>query len=248
MQIGWLWTFKPLAPKWSQIKPKLSKLNPLKKDKIIDLFISIGKLLVIGSIVFYTIKGELFNFIPYVDKPLYYTWVFIMKLVFKVVVRVSIILIFLAVADYFKVWWKHEEEIKMTKDEVKQERKDIEGDPAIKSWQKSQRFKQFREFMMAKVPEADVVITNPIHYAVAVKYDELSMNAPQVVAKGMRKMAEKIKEIAKEHDIPIVENKPLAQALYNDVEVGQEIPATFYKTVAEVLAYVYKLKNKRVKV
>ncbi|MBN1520919.1 MAG: flagellar biosynthesis protein FlhB [Candidatus Aureabacteria bacterium] len=248
LQIGWLWTFKPLRPKWNKIKPDIKKLNIFKAEKLMMLLVDLAKLAVIAPIAFYTVKGELHNIIPFVDKPIFYTWVFVMKLGFKVVLRVCIVFIFIAAADYVWKWWKHEEDIKMTKEEVKQERKDLEGDPKIKSWQKRQRFEMFRRFMMAKVPEADVVITNPTLFAVAVKYDELRMHAPQVIAKGMRKVAERIKEIAREHDIPIVENKPLAQALYHDVDVGQEIPASFYKAVAEVLAYVFKLKNKKVRV
>ena len=244
MQVGWLWTYKPLAPKWSKIKPDLSKINIFKPEKVFMLIIDLAKLLVIAPIAYYTIKSELYKIIPFVDKPVYFTWIFIMKLGFKIIIRICIVYIFIAAGDYAWKWWKHEEDIKMTKEEVKQERKDMEGDPKIKGWQRRKRMEMMRQFMLAKVPEADVVITNPTHYAIAIKYDEKTMNAPQVIAKGIRKVAEKIKEIAKENGIPIVENKPLAQALYYDVEVGEEIPATFYKAVAEVLAYVYKLKNK----
>ncbi|MCK5706262.1 MAG: EscU/YscU/HrcU family type III secretion system export apparatus switch protein [Candidatus Aureabacteria bacterium] len=247
-QVGWMVAWKSMEPKWDKLKPKFKELNPFKGEKLVKLLISVAKLCVIGPIIYYTIEAEIDNFIPFVDQHIYFFWVFIMKLAFKVVIRISIILIFLAAADYAQQWWKFEENLKMTKDEVKQEKKDQEGDPAIKSWQRTQRFKMFQKFMLSKVPEADVVITNPTTYAVAVKYDDLSMNAPKVIAKGMRKMAEKIKDIAKKHNIPIVENKPLAQALYKEVEVSQEVPASFYKAVAEVLAYVYNLKNKKIHV
>jgi flagellar biosynthesis protein FlhB len=244
-QVGWLWTTEPLSLKWSQLMPKLSALNFFSRDKFINLLVNMGKLLIVAPIVYKTVKSELANFIPLVNCTVYDTWVFVMMLGYKIVLKVCILLIFIAAADYAWKWWKNEEEIKMTKDEIKQELKDQEGDPQIKSWQKKARFEVFRRIMMTKVPEADVVITNPTEYAVAIKYDELAMKAPQVVAKGMRKLAQKIKEIAKEHGVPIVENKPLAQALYYDVELGEEVPAPFYKAVAEVLAYVFNLKKRK---
>lgn len=244
-QIGWLWTFEPLSPKWSQLKPKFSQLNFFKKDKVINILINLGKLFIVAPIVYKTVKAELANFIPLVNCSIYDSWVFVMMLGYKIVLRVCILLIFIAAADFAWKWWKNEEEIKMTKEEVKQELKDQEGDPQVKGWQRKSRMEIYRRVMMTKVPEADVVITNPTEYAVALKYDELDMKAPQVVAKGMRKLAQKIKEIAKEHGVPIVENRPLAQALYHDVELGDEVPAPFYKAVAEVLAYVFNLKKRK---
>ena len=132
----------------------------------------------------------------------------------------------------------------MSKEEVKEEAKQAEGDPKIKSKIREIQFKTAYRRMMKKVPEADVIITNPIHLAVAIKYDRSKDNAPVVVAKGARKVAERIKAIAAEHNIPIVENKPLAQALFKTVEIGKQIPLELYKAVAEVLAYVYRLKKK----
>ncbi len=245
-QVGWIFSPSALELKWDKIKPKFDKLNFFKMDKVVDLATSLGKLCIIIPVVYFSLTAELHKILPLADAPLILCWIFIMKLVFTIVMRVSVLLIFMAAADYAWKWWKHEEEIKMTKEEVKQERKDQEGDPKIKGWQKSQRMKMMRQFMLSQVPEADVVITNPTTYAVAVKYNDMSMNAPQVIAKGMRKIAERIREIAKAHDIPIVENKALAQALYNDVEIGQEVPSSFYKAVAEILAYVFKLKDKKV--
>jgi flagellar biosynthesis protein FlhB len=244
-QVGWLWTFEPMRPKWGQLQPKLSQLNFFKKDKFVNLLVNLCKLFIVAPIVYKTVKSELANFIPLVNCTIYDTWVFVMMLGYKIVLRVCILLLFIAAADYAWKWWKHEEEIKMTKEEIKQEHKDEMGDPTVKSWQKKRRFEVFRRIMMTQVPKADVVITNPTEYAVALKYDELAMRAPQVVAKGMRKIAQKIKEIAREHGVPIVENKPLAQALYHDVELGEEVPAPFYKAVAEVLAYVFNLKKRK---
>ena len=132
----------------------------------------------------------------------------------------------------------------MTKEEIKDEMKSAEGDPQIKGKIKGLQLQAVLTRMMQQVPEADVVITNPVHYAVALKYDEDEMAAPKLVAKGARKLAKRIREIAEEHGIPIVENPPLAWALYQAMQVGQIIPEMFYQAVAEVLAYVYRLKNK----
>jgi flagellar biosynthetic protein FlhB len=138
------------------------------------------------------------------------------------------------------------QDMKMTKEEVKEEFKQTEGDPLVKSRIRSAQREAARKRMMAKVPEADVVVTNPIHLAVALLYDAEQADAPMVVAKGQALIAEKIKEIAKEHDVPIMEDKPLAQALYKSVEIGETIPMLFYQAVAEILAYVYRLKGKSV--
>ncbi len=156
----------------------------------------------------------------------------------------TIALLFLAVLDYLYQRYDFEKNIRMSKQDIKDEFKNIEGDPLIKSKIKERQRLIATRRMMAEVPEADVVITNPTHYAVALKYDEEKASAPLVVAKGVNHVARRIREIAEEHDIVTVENKPLARSLYQMVEIGEEIPEEFYQAVAEVLAYVYQLENK----
>ena len=153
-------------------------------------------------------------------------------------------MIFLAALDFAFQKWQFEEQLKMTKQEVKEEFKRSEGDPLIKSRIRRVQQEVARRRMMQEVPKADVVVTNPVHLALAVRYDSAAMNAPHVVAKGAEAIAERIKALAREHNIPIVENKELAQNLYKIVEIGDEIPSDFYQTVAEVLAYVYRIKGK----
>ena len=150
----------------------------------------------------------------------------------------------IALMDLIYQKYEFEKSLKMTKEEVKDEMKSSEGDPKIKGKIKGLQLQAVLTRMLQQVPEADLVITNPVHYAVALKYDEDTMGAPTVVAKGARKLAAKIREIAEEHGIPIVENPPLARALYQAVEIGQQLPEMFYQAVAEILAYVYRLKNK----
>jgi flagellar biosynthetic protein FlhB len=150
----------------------------------------------------------------------------------------------LAVLDYAYQRWEYNQSIRMTKQEVKEESKQTEGDPQIRMRIRSLQRENARRRMMDSVPEADVVITNPTHYAVALKYDVDTMAAPKVVAKGQNLIAQKIKEIARENGVPTVENKPLAQALFKSVEIGHDIPEDLYRAVAEVLAYVFRLKGK----
>jgi flagellar biosynthetic protein FlhB len=150
----------------------------------------------------------------------------------------------LVALDYAFQRWEFEKRIRMTRQEIKEELKKSEGDPLIKARVKSLQREMARRRMMQSVAKADVVITNPTHLAVALSYESGKMHAPQLVAKGAEKIAEKIKEVAKQHGVPIVENKKLAQSLYKMVDLGQEIPGTLYQAVAEILAYVYRLKGR----
>jgi flagellar biosynthetic protein FlhB len=161
-----------------------------------------------------------------------------------IVSYVTVAACILAVGDYFIQRWRFEQSIKQTKAEVKEDMKALEGNPAIKSRIRSIQRESARRRMMSRVKDADVIVTNPTHYAIALEYKPESMTAPRVVAKGRDLIAEKIKALGREHDIPTVENVPLARALYRLVDVGQEIPMELYKAVAEVLAYVYKVRHR----
>jgi len=159
-------------------------------------------------------------------------------------IAASIMLVFIALFDYIYERYEYEKQLKMSKQDLKDEHKNAEGDPLIKSKIKQRQREMAMRRMMQDVPAADVVITNPTHFAIALKYDEDMMDAPKVVAKGTDFVAQKIKLIAKEHDVIMVENRPLARAMYDQVEIGQAVPEEFFKAVAEVLAYVYRIKRK----
>ena len=164
---------------------------------------------------------------------------------FRIILKCTLAMLVLVVADYAFQKWQFEKRIRMTQKEIKDEFKKTEGDPLVKSRIRSIQMEMARKRMMQDVPKADVVVTNPTHFAVAVRYDGIQMGAPQVIAKGADHIARRIKEIAREHQIPIVENKELARNLYSVVEIGHEIPASLYQAMAEVLAYIYRLKTAR---
>jgi flagellar biosynthetic protein FlhB len=232
------------------LRPKLTKLNPiagLKKlisaKSLVEFVKSIMKLLIIGGISYGLIKAEMKGFPPLMQQEVGDILLFIARVAFKILFLVCLALIILAFFDYIYQRWQFEESIKMTKQEVKDERKQAEGDPKIKSRIRKAQLEMAARRMMAAVPEADVVITNPVHLAVALKFEASEMIAPTVIAKGSGYIAERIKKIAGEHQVPTVEDKPLAQALFKMVEIGEFIPVELYRAVAEILAYVYRLKG-----
>jgi len=243
MQVGFIVSGESITPKLSKIDPIKGFGRLFSKQSFMELIKSLLKLTIVGGIAFLTIKGEMKNFALLGEMEINSIFIYILKIFFKIFIRCSLAMIILVIIDYAFQKWEFENRIKMTKQEVKDEFKKSEGDPLIKSRIRSIQMEMARKRMMRNVPEADVVITNPTHLAIALKYDSSTMNAPKVVAKGSRKIAQKIKDVALEHEIPILENKELARNLYPLVEVDQEIPPAFYQTVAEVLAYIYRLKS-----
>jgi len=232
------------------IKPKLSKLNPLKGfgrlfsiQSLMEFVKSMAKLLIVGIVSYFAIKGELDRLPLLMDMALKGILAYILITILKITIMCALAMVILVAADYAFQRWQFEKRIKMTKKEVKDELKTSEGDPQIKSRIKSIQMEMSRKRMMQDVPKADVVITNPTHFAVAIKYDSAAMGAPQLLAKGAGEVAQRIKALAKEHHIPVVENKELARNLFAAVDIGQEIPVDLYQAVAEVLAYIYKLKS-----
>ncbi|MCP4370003.1 MAG: flagellar biosynthesis protein FlhB [Deltaproteobacteria bacterium] len=245
MQIGFL--FSPEA-----FSPKLSKFNPIKGIKklfslrsFIELVKSLIKITFVGGIAYLTIKAELKTIPTLMQMDVKDIISFIGITSFKIYLYVSMAMIILAVLDYVYQKYEHIKNLKMTKQEVKDENKQTEGDPQVKARIRSIQIEMSRRRMMESVPEADVVITNPTHLAIALKFDSEKMIAPKIVAKGAGKIAERIREIADENYVPIVENKLLAQTLFKITEIGDYIPAELYQAVAEVLAYVYRLKGMR---
>ena len=243
MQVGFVLSGEP-------IKPKLSKLDPIKglgrlfsKQSFMELFKSLLKLAIIGAVAYLTVRGEMKNVLLLGEMELNSIIAYILLTIFKIFIRCTLAMIFLVIIDYVFQKWDFEKRMRMTRKEVKDELKRTEGDPLVKSRIRSIQMQMARKRMMQAVPQADVVITNPTDLAVALKYDSSVMEAPKLLAKGSGRIAKRIKELAEEHDIPIVENKELAQGLYSSVEIGQEIPPMLYQAVAEVLAYIYKLKG-----
>ena len=232
------------------IKPKLSKLDPIKglgrlfsKQSFMELFKSLLKLATVGGVAYLTVRAEMKNVHLLGDMELNPIIAYILLTIFKIFIRCTLAMIFLVVIDYAFQRWEFENKLKMSKKEIKDEFKRTEGDPLVKSRIRSIQMQMAKKRMMQEVPKADVVITNPTNLAVALRYDSSVMAAPKLLAKGAGKIAKRIRELAEKYDIPVVENKELAQSLYSMVEVNQEIPPNLYEAVAEVLAYIYKLKG-----
>jgi len=245
IQVGWHPTFKPL-------KPKFSKLNPLKGFKrlfsmqaLVNLAKSLLKLGAILFTIFILVNGHI-NVIPaLMFMELNQSVNYIGNLVITMGVTVGVVYIIIAALDYVFVYFKHQKQLKMTKHEVKEEWKQTEGNPQIKGKIKQKMREVSMRRMMQGVPKADVIITNPTHYAVALRYDHTAEGAaPVVIAKGVDFLAKRIKELGAANNVEIVENPALARALYDEVEVGREIPPELYEAVAEILAYVFRLKNR----
>lgn len=238
-QVGWKVTTKPL-------KPKLDKFNPINgfkrifsKDSIFELGKSILKIALIVYIAYISIREEADSLFILYEIPLMQAVLLVGQVVLDAGLKISIAYLIVGIADYIYNKYKFKEDMKMTKQEVKDEYKNTEGNPEIKGRQRQKMREVSQRRMMQDVPKADVVITNPTHYAVAIQYDAEKAKAPIVLAKGEDSLAQKIKEVAKENHVEIVENKPLARMLYANVDIGQEIPPELYQAVAEVLAMVY---------
>lgn len=245
MQTGIMFTWEPLAPKMSKINPMKGLARLVSKQAFMEAFKSLAKLAIVGCVAYWTVKGEMDRLLTLGGLEVSSVGLYIFKIVLKIFFRVGLAMILLAVIDYAFQKWQYEDKLRMTKQEVKEEFKRTEGDPLVKSRIRRVQQELARRRMMQEVPRADVVVTNPVHLAVAIRYDRASMRAPEVVAKGAELVAERIKALAKEHGVPILENKALARDLYKNVDIGGEIPSDFYQAVAEVLAYVYRLKGKK---
>lgn len=244
LQVGFQLSWKAAAPNWSRLNPMSGFKRFFSTRAVVELCKSLLKLGLVGLVLFFTLQAA----------SLESSWLFFMpkeqmipemgrKLddLFRVA---AFVLLAIGIIDYLYQRYDHERSLKMTKEEVKEEAKQQEGDPKVKSKIREIMIRSTLRRMMKSVPEADVIITNPTHIAVALKYDRHKSSAPVVVAKGARKVAERIKEVAAEHGVPIVENKPLARTLFKSVDVGMEIPFELYKAVAEILAYVYRIKHR----
>ena len=242
LQVGFLFTVKPITPDFSRIVPRFGqylKRTMFSVDGLFNFAKSIVKVAVIGFIAFLTIRNELDRLMTLLASSFWDSVLFVGSLAMRLVIETAVAMLALAVPDYLFQRRQFMESMKMSKEEVKEERKMQEGDPLVKSRLRERMRELLSRNMTANVPKADVVITNPTHYAIALEWDRDRMVAPAVTAKGVDEVALRIKRIALDNEVPIVENRPLARALYAEVEIGDEIPAKYYQAIAAVLAHVY---------
>lgn len=243
LQVGFAFSLEPLMPNFDKINPLSGFGRLFSKRSLVELFKSLFKIAIVGGFVYRFMMKQTKQVPTLISAELIDSLHLTASLIVDLVFNISTVLFILAVFDYLYQWWENQQSMKMSKDDIKQEFKQTEGDPQIKGKIKERQRAMAMQRMMQDVPKADVVVTNPTHFAVALQYDQ-DMLAPIIVAKGQDLIAKRIKDVAKEHKVVIVENKMLARALYATAEVGQPVPYELYQAVAEVLAYVYKLKKR----
>lgn len=245
-QVGFVFTTETIS---FNIERIINPINGLKRmfsaRAAADLAKSIVKIVIVILVVYQYIKGQINDILNVMGLDIVNIFSFFGTLAFNVGIRISITFIILGLFDYLFQWWQYEKDLRMSKQEVKDEYKETEGNPQVKSKIKEKQRAMSMRRMMQEVPKADVIITNPTHFAVAIKYDTAVNAAPMVIAKGQDFIAQRIKEIARENKVEIVENKPLARTLFATVDIGEVIPQDLYQAVAEVLAFVFSLKEGR---
>lgn len=244
VQVKWKPTLKPLQPKFNKLNPLQGFKKIFSVNAVVELIKSIAKIGLIIYICYGYLKDKWFLLLDVYDMSLMQAVGLTAELVTDMGIRISAVYMIIALADFAYQKVKFSNDMKMTKQEIKEEYKQQEGDPQIKGQIRQKMREASRRRMMQDLPQADVVITNPTHYAVAIKYDPEVADAPIVIAKGEDYMAARIKEVARENKVEIVENKPLARMLYANVDIGQTVPPELYQAVAEVLAFVYHLQGK----
>lgn len=245
VQVGAYFNFKMLQPKLNHVSPLRGLKNIFSMRTLVELFKTLVITVVVALIAYMDVRGDWQLLLNMSNLRLEEAAFLLGGMVFRLGLTISIFLLCIGVADYFYQRYSFEKSIRMSKEEIKQEYKDVEGDPQIVGRRREKMRQIAMNRMIQAVPKADVIITNPTHIAVAVQYDIENMEAPIILAMGEDKVAERIREVAKEHQIEIVENKPLARALYETAEVGQPIPVDLYQAVAEVLAFVYRLQKRK---
>ncbi len=247
LQVGFLFTTKPIQPDFNKVSPNIVRWAQRVLFSVEGLFNLAKSLLKIGVIAFLA-WWNISRMVPEITNLVFGTVAdaasLIGSLAFRLMIEAAVFLLILSIPDYMVQRRQHKESLKMTRHEIKEETKQTEGDPQVKSHLRQRMRELMNNQMMRSVPEADVVVTNPTHFAVALEYRQESMTAPRVSAKGMDDVAQRIKAVAREHNVPIVENKPLARALHASVEIGDEIPERYYQVVSEILVRIYELKGK----
>lgn len=244
VQVGALFTIEPLRPKFSNLNP----INGIKRifslRGLAELIKSLLKIIVVGVVAWNSLRGEEINIVKLMDQDLAVAGSYIFTTAIDIAVKICVIMVIIGILDYGFQWWQYEKDLRMSKQEIKEEYREMEGSPEIRQRIRQKQREISMRRMLTEVPKADVVITNPTHLAIAVRYDPKKAPAPVVVAKGQDYLAQRIKEVAKASNVEIVENKPLAQALFKAADIGQQVPPDLYQAVAEILAFVYQLKGK----
>lgn len=244
LQVGMLFSASALEPKLSKLNPLSGLKNLLSLKSAVELIKNIIKMSIVGFVSYQVIGDEIKNCLTLAERSVWGILIYMGKISFKILVTTCWVLVLLALLDYLYQRWEYERGLRMSRQEIKDEFKNTDGNPTIKARIRRLQREMARKRMMAAVPTADVIITNPTHLAVALKYEQGKQSAPCVVAKGADLVAEKIRAVARASNVPIVEDKPLAQVLYKMVKVEDSIPENLYRSVAEVLAYVYRLRQK----
>ena len=244
-QVGVLFSTKSLEPKWNRISPFSGLKKIFSARGLVELVKGLFKIGAAAYITYLTIDDEMAGMLLFVDMDINQIFAISGSLILTLGFRIALLLLVMAVFDYAFQRWDYEKSLRMTKQEIKEESKQQEGDPQLRARVRSIQRDMSRKRMMGNVETADVVVTNPTHIAVALRYDSTLQTAPIVVAKGQRLLAERIKELARAGNVPMVENKPLARALFKTAQVGEQIPDELFKAVAEVLAFVLHLKRRK---
>jgi flagellar biosynthetic protein FlhB len=244
MQFGLLFLPEKLVPDLNRINPLPAFARLFSMQNLVRLGFGLFKVVLVSVIAWYDLSGQLDEIVAATAYDVSRLAVFVVTTLFWTALKIAFALLVLALLDFGFQWWKHEQDLKMTSQEIREEMKNLQGDPQIIARRRQVQRQLVQNRLKSTVPKADVVVTNPTELAVALQYDPESMSAPVVLAKGAGVLAARIRQLALEHGIPIVEKKPLAQALYKDVEVGRPIPGPLYSAVAEIMAYVYQLKGK----
>lgn len=242
---GWIFSGKAFMPKFSKLNPVTGIKNLVSKNAAVEFIKAVCKATLVGCVAFFVVAAEIDDVLMLPLMPLNEALASTANLILITMIAISSSLVLIAAIDVPYQIWSYGNKLKMTKQEVRQENKETEGNPEIKARIRQQQREMSRRRMMAEIPNADVVVTNPTHYAVAIKYQNDSMRAPVVVAKGADAIALKIREIAAEHKISVLESPKLARALYAHTELGDAIPEALYAAVAEVLAYIYQMRTFR---
>lgn len=242
-QVGINFSHKSIIPDFKKLNPISGAKNLLSRKSLVKVSMSLIKLSIMSGVAYVSIKKDIEPLLELVSMRTEAIFSSASGLIFAITLKITIIMLILAFIDLLYQRWQHKKDLMMTKNEVKQETKQSEGDPLIKSRIKTVQREMSNKRMMQEVPEADVVVTNPTHYAVALKYNATTMESPKVIAKGVDLIALKIREIATKNNIPIVEDRVLARVLYSTIELGGEVPPKLYQAVAKILSYVYQLRN-----
>lgn len=244
IQVGYLFTSEPLMFKLDKLNPVNGLKQIFSLKSLVELAKNLAKIVILAFAAYTYLKDKLGLIIELISMPPLQIGAILWDITYNLSLRIAIILIILGVLDIAYKLWQNNKDLMMSKQEIKEEYKQMEGNPQIKGKIKEKQRQMAMSRMMQDVPKADVIITNPTHFAVAVKYDQSKYDAPYVVAKGQDLIAKQIRKVAEESKVPIVENKPLARELYASVKVGRTIPEHLFHAVAEVLAFVYKIKRK----